>query len=60
MQRFIFSQRYSLVNAMKRLMGSQPVDEKTIRAVLAEVSTDNSRYDIVLRWLDSDNPRPNP
>ena len=58
-QRFILMQRYFFVDAVKRLMDLHQADEKTVREVLAELSTDSSRFGIILRWINSENPRPN-
>jgi len=59
-QRFILMQRYFFVDAVKRLMNLHQADQKTIREVLAELSTDSSRFGIILRWINSENSRPNP
>src|ERR1039458_8193085 len=59
-QRSILLQRYGFVDCVQRLLSSHLVDEETIRAVLAELSTDNSRCGIILHWLNSENKQPNP
>ena len=57
-QRSILMQRYYFVEAVKRLLNAHQADQKAIREALEELSTDSSRFSIVLRWINSENPAP--
>ena len=59
-QRFLFMQRYFLIDAVKRVQMNAVIDENQVRNVLKELSPDTSRYDVVIGFLKSENKRPWP
>ena len=59
-QRFLFMQRYYLIEAVKRVQTNAAIDEDQVRKVLKELSPDTSRYDIVIGFIKSENKRPWP
>jgi hypothetical protein len=59
-QRFLFMQRYYLIDAIKRLQTNASIDEDQVRKVLKELSPDTSRYSVVVGFIESENKRPWP
>jgi hypothetical protein len=59
-QRFLFMQRYYLIDAVKRVGKENPGRHDEIREMLGNLTPDSSRFGIVLEWLNLENKRPWP
>lgn len=59
-QEFLLQQRYYLIDAIRRVTKMNPLSEEKITEILKRLSPDSSRYEIIQKWLRSDNPRPWP
>lgn len=59
-QRFLLQQRYFLIDAIRRVTKQSPLSQEQITEILKRLSPDASRYETILNWLRSDNPRPWP
>lgn len=59
-QRFLFMQRYYLIEAVKRVQTDAAIDEDQVRKSLKELSPDTSRYDVVIGFIKSENKQPWP
>jgi len=59
-RKFLFMQRYFLIDAVKRIQKNPVIDEDQVRKVLKTLSPDTSRYDIVVGFIKSENKQPWP
>ncbi|MEO6054460.1 MAG: hypothetical protein ABIP97_10635 [Chthoniobacterales bacterium] len=59
-QRFFLRQCWFLVDAVRRVTKKNPLSHEQIIELLAKLSPDSSRYEIIVGWLKSENKRPWP
>ncbi len=59
-QRFLLMQRYYLIDAVKRMQNELEANDQELRTILEELSSDTSRYGLILEMVHSENKRPWP
>jgi hypothetical protein len=60
LKRFLFMQRYSFIEAVRRVQKNGAIAEVQVRSILKELTPDESRYDIMVGLIKAENKRPWP